>query len=205
MGDRGTILVVTADEAVFDLTARLFERGGYAVSRAPSGEESLVSIKNRRPSLVVLDADLPDMSGYEICFELREQIGDNLPIVFLSHEESGSSDRVAGLLIGADDVVAKPFDPDELLARVRRILSRVPRGRQIADVPLTGREVEVLELLARGLNPQRIASELFISPKTVGTHVQRILTKLGVHSRSEAVGLAYRYGLVESEERLSKS
>lgn len=103
---------------------------------------------------------------------------------------------MAGLLIGADDYLAMPFDSGELLARARRLLARAPSPVPSIDVPLTGREQQVLQLLADGLSQDEIAKELFISPKTVGTHIQRILAKLGVHSRTEAVALAFRHGLV---------
>jgi|SRR5215211_1860575 len=116
---------------------------------------------------------------------------------------AGAFDRVAGLLIRADDYVVKPFDPDELLARIRAVLRRArPVGTaedvsSAADLQLTPREQEVLRLLAGGTRQLDIAGELFISPKTVATHIQRILGKLGVHSRAEAVALAHQRNLVD--------
>jgi DNA-binding NarL/FixJ family response regulator len=187
------------DEAVFEETSQLLTRGGYTVARLRSGEAALTDLRRRPPSLVLLDAELSDMSGVAACFEMREQVGPRLPIVLLCDERTGSKERVAGLLIGADDVVTRPFDPDELLARIRRLVSHAPNDGRVADLPLTGREIEVLQLLASGHNQDRIAEELFISPKTVGTHIQRILKKLGVHSRTEAVSIAFRHGLVEAE------
>jgi DNA-binding NarL/FixJ family response regulator len=199
--DNGVVLVVSSDADVRHTVARRFERAGYHPSELTSGEGALATATGSAPLLVVLDLELTDMSGYVACHELREQCGEQLPIILISGERTEPSDRVAGLLIGADDYLTKPFDPDELLVRARRLLSRGPGALLVADVPLTGREVQVLQLLADGLSQERIAKELFISAKTVGTHIQRILTKLGVHSRTEAVAMVYRYGLMAEGSR----
>jgi DNA-binding NarL/FixJ family response regulator len=190
------VLVVTFDDDVRDTVTRLFTRAGYPTTHVASGEDALAAVLRARPPLVVLDLELPDVTGYEVCYELRERVGQDLPIILLSAERTEPSDRVAGLLIGADDYLAKPFDPDELLARARRLLARSSPASGAEDAPLTGREAQVLQLLADGLSQDGIAKELFISSKTVSTHIQRILTKLDVHSRTEAVALAYRQGLV---------
>lgn len=194
--DRGIVLIVTADESARELTTRVFERAGYPSAAVMSGEEAVAAAKKMRPTLVVLDVELPGISGYEACYELREEVGQQVPIIFVSGHRTEPNDRVAGLLIGGDDYLTKPFDADELLVRARRLLSRRPIVAQLAEVPLTDREVQILRLLASGLSQEKISRELFISSKTVATHIQRILTKLGVHSRTQAVALAYRSGLV---------
>jgi len=140
------------------------------------------------------------MSGYETCHELRSRYGDTLPLVFLSGTRVEALDRVAGLLIGADDYIVKPFDPGELLARARLLLRRNGNGlkQRNGHTPglesLTAREREVLDLLAQGRSQDEIAQELFITPKTVATHIQRVLAKLDVHSRAQAVAVALRQG-----------
>jgi DNA-binding NarL/FixJ family response regulator len=147
---------------------------------------------------VLLEVNLPEASGYEVCHELRQKHGDGLPIVFVSGDRTTSADRVAGLLVGADDYLPKPTDPDELVARVRRLVARAaapPETPRSGPAELTRRELEVLRLLADGLDQDAIAEQLVISGATVATHIQRVLKKLGVHSRAQAVALAYQEGL----------
>ena len=128
---------------------------------------------------------------------LREELGEELPVLFLSGARTEPYDRVAGLLVGADDYVVKPFAVDELLARVRRLVRHAPQAAEARIAALlTSREREVLRLLTEGLAADEIAKELFISKKTVGTHLEHIFTKLGVRSRSQAIAIAYRDELV---------
>jgi two-component system, NarL family, nitrate/nitrite response regulator NarL len=199
--DAARILIVDDDEPFRALVASLLERAGYATAEASTGEEALTSVRRETPACILLDVLLPRATGYEVCRELRDRYGEALPIVFVTGERTEPADRVAGLLIGADDYILKPFDPDELIARVRRLLVRSDIlakfvGDKRHGFQLTDRELEVLRLLAEGLEQDGIARELFISPKTVSTHIQRILTKLGVHSRAQAIAVAYRENLV---------
>jgi len=190
----GPILIAEDDPAAAELVKSLLEAAGFRVAAAATGIEAVAAARRTRPSLVVLDVNLPGVSGYEVCRSLREQYGPELPIIFLSGDRIESYDRVAGLLIGGDDYVVKPFAPDELLARVRGLIGRRRSIRLRSD--LTEREREVLQLLAEGLAQTDIADRLVISKKTVGTHIERILAKLGMHSRAEAVAFAYREELV---------
>jgi DNA-binding CsgD family transcriptional regulator len=128
---------------------------------------------------------------------LRHEFGEGLPIMLVSGDRTEAYDRVAGLLIGADDYLVKPYAPDELLARARRLLRRATPIAPPVAAKLTLRETEVLSLLAEGLEQDEIAARLFITRKTVGTHIEHILKKLGVRSRAQAVALAYRSDLVE--------
>lgn len=197
------ILIADADERFRAFASRLFERAGFSTRLATTGEQALALARSERPGLVLLEVVLPDASGFEVARELRDEFGEDLPIIFASGERTGPLDRSAGLLVGGDDYIIKPVDPDELLARARRPIMRsqsarirLPRTGALAE--LTGRELEVLQRLANGKAPKEIAGDLFISPKTVASHVQHILVKLGAHSRVEAVAIAYREGLVES-------
>jgi DNA-binding NarL/FixJ family response regulator len=166
-------------------------------NEAASGEAAVEAMRKEQPLLAVLDVRLPGLSGYEVCRWLRERFRDIVPIIFMSGERKESFDRAAGLMLGADEYLMKPFVVDDLLARVRGLLRRtVPSPRLLAE-SLTARELEVLRLLAGGLTQADIANQLLISGKTVGTHIEHILMKLDVPSRAQAVAVAYRENLVQ--------
>ena len=175
--------------------AQLLDVVGRPIEQAGTGADALALARDREPALVVLDVHLPDISGYEVCRELRDTFGEHLPILFLSGARTESYDRVSGLLLGADDYLVKPFAHDELLARVRRLLARATHDDQARKYDLTARELEVLGHLAAGEDQAMMAAELVISEKTIATHIQHILAKLGVHSRAEAVAFAHRHGI----------
>lgn len=189
----GPILIVDPEACARELAANALQGGGYRTLEAEDGEQALAIARRERLSAVVLEVCLPGISGYAVCRELREEFRDRVLIVFLSGFRTEPFDRVAGLLLGADDYLVKPFAPDELLARLRGLIRRSPGLAPGAGSKLTKRERDVLELLAQGLNQNEIASYLCISPKTVGTHTEHIFAKLGVHSRSEAAALAHRF------------
>jgi two-component system, NarL family, nitrate/nitrite response regulator NarL len=200
----GLILVVDSSAGARSQVAGLLERIGYETRQARNGLEALEAAKQLQPALVLLEVNLSEVSGYGVCRQLRDRYGDDIAIIFLSGERTEPYDRVAGLLLGADDYIVKPFDEGELLARVRSVLRNSDRppanGRgDSAAKKLTNREREVLKLLAGGRTQMEIARTLFISPKTVAGHIQRVLTKLGVHSRAQAVALALEQGLGDVE------
>src|SRR5438477_12408649 len=101
-------------------------------------------------------------------------------------------DRVAGMLLGADDYLVKPLVLDELLARVHRLAHRARPLPRTVVAGLTRRELEILRLLACGLDHIEIARALGITPKTGEKHIEHILLKLGVHSRAQAIALAFQ-------------
>jgi DNA-binding NarL/FixJ family response regulator len=189
------ILIVDDDRQSRLLISRVLKRAGYSAYVAETGEEALAAAKSERPALVIVEALLPGVSGYEVCRELKDEFGETLPIVFVSGNRTEPGDRVAGLLVGGNDYLVKPFDPNELLARVRRLLSAALAGGRTVH-KLTRRELDVLSLLVGGLSQPEIAERFFISPKTVGKHIEHILAKLGVHNRAQAVALALRDELI---------
>jgi DNA-binding NarL/FixJ family response regulator len=193
----GGVLVVDDDPGFRAFVSEALSGAGYATRQAGTGREGASLARRIRPDLALVDVRLPDVSGYELCRQLRDAFGEALPIILVSGMKTDDLDRVAGLLLGADDYLVKPFETGELLARIRRVTLRA--GASFGPVEsdpvrdkLTPRERQVLQMLSEGLSPHEIAKELVISPNTVATHIQRILSKLGVHSRTAAVALAHR-------------
>ena len=116
-----TVLVVDDERKIRDLVRSYLEREGYAVLQADTGQGALEAASRAEPDLVVLDLMLPDLSGEEVARSLRENSA--VPIIMLT-AKSSEDDRVAGLRIGADDYLVKPFSPRELVARVQAVLRR---------------------------------------------------------------------------------
>jgi DNA-binding NarL/FixJ family response regulator len=186
-------------------------RAGIETVGVGTGTEGLALARETRPAAVLLEVALSDVDGYEVCFDLRRAFGDALPILFTTTDRLDAHDRVAALLIGGDDYIVRPFNPSELVARVRRHLARgAAMGESATETSgpeafgLTPRELEVLRRLAIGATPVEIARELGIRPKTVASHLQRALAKMHVHSRVQAVALAHASGLLGAPaERLT--
>ena len=118
------ILVIDDEEPTVQLIAMLLERRGFEVIKAYRAEEGLRKAYRHQPELVLLDIMMPDMDGWDVCKRLREM--SDVPIIFLT-ARSDVKDVVKGLEMGADDYVVKPYDNDELVARVRAHLRRSPR------------------------------------------------------------------------------
>jgi two-component system catabolic regulation response regulator CreB len=115
------VLIVEDEPGIADTLQYALRTEGFDPAWVATGEEALAQVKAQLPALVILDVGLPDTSGFEVFKRLREFT--DLPVVFLT-ARSDEIDRVVGLELGADDYVAKPFSPRELVARVRSILRR---------------------------------------------------------------------------------
>jgi DNA-binding NarL/FixJ family response regulator len=189
------VLVADPDVEARGALAQVLSAAGFRVVEAADGSEALTKARECWPIAAILEIPLGTISGYEVCRTLKAEFGAELAVIFLSGTRTESFDRVAGLLIGADDYVIKPSAADEVLARLRTVTHRT---RPTAAVPgrLTPREHEVLTLLSEGLRWTEIAERLVISPKTVATHVENIRRKLGVSSGAEAIAVAYREQLL---------
>jgi DNA-binding response OmpR family regulator len=116
-----TVLVVEDEEAIASLVRAYLERDGYRVTWARTGAEALAALERASPQLIVLDIGLPDIDGFDLCRQLR--VRGSVPIIMLTARDE-EADRVAGLELGADDYIAKPFSPRELVARIKVVLRR---------------------------------------------------------------------------------
>ena len=166
------ILVVEDEPQITHFLKRGLQYKGFEVISAGSGSQALYEAKTYSPDLVILDVMLPDMDGFEVCRRLRAMGNSILPILMLTARDE-LSDKVQGLESGADDYITKPFDFEELVARVRAGLRRVtsmnqtsphievgslvldPSSRQVwrdgEQIELTRREYDLLELLAQNV------------------------------------------------------
>ncbi len=125
-----TILIVDDEQHIIDLAKLYLEQEGYKTTSATDGKSALQKILHDKPSLVVLDLMLPQMDGWEVCRRVRAD--SDVPIIMLT-ARSDDIDRIVGLELGADDYLTKPFNPRELVARVRAILRRIaPRSQPAA-------------------------------------------------------------------------
>jgi DNA-binding NarL/FixJ family response regulator len=192
------VVLGDGDPATRARVADLLRSVGFDVREAEKGTEALQLARTARPTVVLLDVALPENSGYQVCHILRSEFGPALPILLFSADRLEPHDKAAGLLLGADDYFAKPLASEELLARVQaHARHATPMPADGAAVTLTPSELRVLRLLAGGQHTKGIASELAISPKTVSMHIHNAMKKLEVHSRTQAVALAHRLGLVD--------
>jgi DNA-binding response OmpR family regulator len=131
------VLVVDDDPTVAEVVARYLEREGFSVVTCGDGAVGLQKVLASPPALVVLDLMLPGLDGLEVCRRLRES--SDVPIIMLT-AKGEAGDRITGMERGADDYLAKPFSPRELVVRVKAVLARTrggtPGGREVADGPL---------------------------------------------------------------------
>jgi DNA-binding response OmpR family regulator len=202
----GSVLLVEDEESLASLVAAYLEQEGYPVVAVGSGAEALQRLEQQPVRLVVLDLNLPDMDGLDVCRQIR--IRSSVPIVMLTARDE-ETDRLAGLGAGADDYLGKPFSPRELVARMKAVLRRAEQHaeepmlalgdvvlqRDAREVGVGGRPVELrpkeFDLLAflmqnRGVVVSR---ELLLErvwgfdyaggTRTVDVHVAQLRRKLG--------------------------
>jgi two-component system KDP operon response regulator KdpE len=135
---RPVLLLVDDDPTLLSVLARRMAREGYEVLTAPSGAQALTQLEQRWPSLLIVDLMMPGMDGFELCARVK-RIAD-LPIIVLSAVDASEA-KVRALEDYAEDYITKPFDPDELVARVQRVLRRSATGH--SQVVLDGGDLQI--------------------------------------------------------------
>jgi DNA-binding response OmpR family regulator len=202
----GTVLLIEDEQYIGTLVRDYLSRDGFQVLWVRSGEEGLAELDRHPTRLVILDVGLPGIDGFEVCRLMRAR--SSIPIIMLTARDE-ESDRVAGLEVGADDYVPKPFSPRELVARIKAILRRSEhrtdedilalqdvqlrrRAREVEvagrSVDLTGKEFDLLaffmenagSVLSRDLLLDRVwGMEFPGETRTVDVHVGQLRKKLG--------------------------
>lgn len=205
MKENNRILVVDDDKNLFKLMKMYLEKEKYEVIGAFRGDEALEMSKKEDPVLVILDVMLPGMEGWQVCREIRAH--SDVPIIMLT-AKGETFDKVLGLELGADDYMVKPFDPKELIARVKAVIRRAQRSDDEQAISFPGltinmgnysvayhgeelemppKEIELLHFLASHVNKVFTREELleqvwgfdfFGDSRTVDVHVKRIREKI---------------------------
>ncbi len=195
------LLIVDDEPNLLRAVAACLRAENYEVSTARSGREALMLLAESVPDLIVSDIRMPAMDGYQLARQLRGSPRTALvPIIFLTAKDE-TADRIEGFRSGIDAYLTKPFEPDELIAVVNGILTRVERTHsEIArlvgtadkemhltfeDEHLTEAENRVALAVSSGLSNKEIASKLEISVRTVENHISHILDKKGFSNRVE--------------------
>jgi DNA-binding NarL/FixJ family response regulator len=196
------LLIVDDEAKLLRAVAVDLRAEGYDVSTAASGAEALLNVAKSLPDLIISDIRMPGMDGYQLARRLRENSRTALiPIIFLSAKDT-TADRIEGFRVGVDAYVTKPFEPDELIAIIAGILSRVERTHteiariigkteektsteQFIDEDLTEAEMRIASAVSRGLTNKDIAQEFSISVRTVEHHIGHILGKKNLNNRVE--------------------
>ncbi len=216
------ILVVEDEEDIAEILRLHLERSGYQVSKVADGPAALETAASVVPDLILLDLMLPEMDGLEVCRRLRaEEETRDIPIMMVS-ARGEEMDRVVGLEVGADDYVAKPFSPREVVLRVGAVLRRGrvsgdvlsagglvldPEAHQVSvggeAVQLTATEFRLLHYLLKKPGRVRTRERLLhkvwgynedVESRTIDTHIRRLRKKLGPESErvETVVGIGYR-------------
>lgn len=174
-----TILVVDDEHHIVELAQLYLEQAGFYVESAGDGQEALIRAQHLHPALVVLDLMLPGLDGWEVCRRLRSE--SDVPIIMLT-ARSDEVDRIVGLELGADDYVTKPFNPRELVARVRAVLRRYQKSVQPDRAVTVG--------------------QLNIDPASREAHLGGQLLELRPKEFDLLLTLAVHQGLVMSRDQL---
>lgn len=211
-----TVLIVEDDDGFrTGLATLLTDHGFDVIGTAADGETGLELVRTLRPTVVLMDLQLPRASGVDVTRAIAEECGSECAVVILT-VSADEADVVEALAGGASGYLAKGTSPETVAAGIRaaargeslmsaevasRVFARLRENSLVpapSDVPisfLSDREIDILRLLANGKRNEEIARELVISPFTVRNHISSLLQKLHVHNRTQAAAYAVRNGL----------
>ena len=217
------ILVVDDDLGTRLSIGDYLELSGYEVVTANDGQQGLVMVNKHHPDLIVTDIIMPQMNGYELVRQVRQQPNFRLLPVILLTARTQTQERILGYQSGCDLYLPKPFELEELAAAINNLLERSQiiqseyklslqenlkkadsvnqtdlsndRETQLHE-SLTAREQEVLEILTHGLSNAEIGDRLYLSPRTVEKYVSSLLRKTNTSNRAELVRFAMEHNLV---------
>jgi len=212
------ILVVDDEPDLLELVRFNLDQAGYRVDTAQSGREAMTMLRRSAPDLVVLDLMLPDLSGEEVCRQLRADVQlAHLPVIMLT-AKSEEVDRVVGFELGADDYVTKPFSPRELVLRIRAVLRRgsgpqpaggpLERGAlrldperhrctvQDQEITLTAKEFQLLESLMR--RPGRVMTREKLLDEVWGSDIAVTTRTIDTHLKRLREKLGVAADLIET-------
>jgi DNA-binding NarL/FixJ family response regulator len=195
------VLVVDDEPNLLRAVAACLRSEGYDVTTARSGGDALAILAGTIPDLIISDIRMPGMHGHALVHRIRSSPRTTLvPIIFLTAKDQ-KADRVEGFRTGVDAYITKPFEPNELLAVIASIFSRIERtraevarliGETVRSEPetvyvdeLTETELRIADAVATGMTNRRIAKEFGISVRTVENHISHILSKKGFSNRVE--------------------
>jgi two-component system response regulator ResD len=211
------ILLIEDDVGIITPLSLYIEQSGYAIAICQNGNDAIQIFNSEKPSLVILDINLPGKNGIEICKEIRSN--SETPIIILSARES-EDDKVMLLGLGADDYVSKPFSPRELMARIATILNRIENRKKIKTnkiltlgnitidtknfvvevagnpIKLTKTEFAILEYFAKNTNnvikreslmKDIIGYDNYVYDRTIDTHVKNLRKKIGESFEIETI------------------
>lgn len=198
-GEQKRLMLVDDDPNLVLLVRDYLEFRGYDVTTAENGRVALEILEQELPDLMICDIMMPEMDGYTLVKQIREDPRtESIPVLFLS-AKGQSQDKVKGLNTGADVYIVKPFEPEELVAQVESSLRQAsrlnqhpnpnldhgPKLRVRRNVELTPTELRVVQLVAQGLANRDIARIMKVSQRTIESHVSNMLGKTGLHNRTE--------------------
>lgn len=182
------ILVVDDEPFIVEMIEETLSSEGYEVVKAYTGEEALTTVENEEPDLLLLDLMLPGMDGYEVCRQLqRDARFNHIPVIMLT-AKSAIADRVSGYEKGADDYITKPFDPDELLIRVRSQLQHLSSEERSQLTGLPGSAAVEQELSERTENPDVPWSIIYVDIERLTAYNEVYSFALGDELIRQAAG-----------------